>query len=292
VRRYLYFAVFLLVTSSLFAKKTEVRFWHILGYHVKPVIGEMVSEYNTSNPEVSVKADFQGFFEDAQVKMLTAAVTKQLPEVAQVPVEFLQSYIVNGLIEPINADVPEEMKQDVPEKLWKLVSRDGNIYGLPFCILTDVFIYNENAFLRGNLDPERPPSTWEELIAIGKRLSRDSDGDGVQDTYESCLTGDGENTCHGLGPAVHIYDHAEKLDRLGERSGFSHREDCNGVVLECRDILRRAVPALENAGLTHARCKWKTIFSSQRNCSRELFEEQKKEKGSGRFHALAAEAGK
>jgi sn-glycerol 3-phosphate transport system substrate-binding protein len=183
VRRYLYFAVFLLVTSSLFAKKTEVRFWHILGYHVKPVIGEMVSEYNTSNPEVSVKADFQGFFEDAQVKMLTAAVTKQLPEVAQVPVEFLQSYIVNGLIEPINADVPEEMKQDVPEKLWKLVSRDGNIYGLPFCILTDVFIYNENAFLRGNLDPERPPSTWEELIAIGKRLSRDSDGDGVQDTY-------------------------------------------------------------------------------------------------------------
>lgn len=37
------------------------------------------------------------------------------------------------------------MKADIMEKMWVLVERDGNIYGLPFCIITDVFIYNVNA---------------------------------------------------------------------------------------------------------------------------------------------------
>ena len=94
----LYIFLFLSVSSSLFAKKLTISFWHILGYHAKPIIQEMVEEYNETHPDVVVKADFQGFFEDAQVKLLTSAVSKSLPEIAQVPVEFLQTYIDNGII--------------------------------------------------------------------------------------------------------------------------------------------------------------------------------------------------
>jgi len=183
MKKLLFLILFLIVATSLFAKKIEIRFWHILGYHVKPVIEEMINEYNATHKEITVKADFQGFFEDAQVKMLTAAITNQLPEVAQVPIEFLQAYIDNGFIDPINEEIPDELRGDVQEKLWDLVKRDEKVYGLPFCALSDVFIYNENAFVKAGLDPEEPPTTWEQLITAGKKLSRDTDGDGVQDTY-------------------------------------------------------------------------------------------------------------
>jgi sn-glycerol 3-phosphate transport system substrate-binding protein len=176
-------ALFFLVAASASARKTEIRFWHILGYHVKPLIEEMVDEYNRAHPDVSVKSDFQGYFEDAQVKMLAAAVTGQLPEVAQVPVEFLQQYIENGLIAPIDGDIPDELRNDVPDKLWQLAAREGRIYGVPFCTLTDVFVYNKNAFVKAGLDPEKPPATWEELIADGVVLSRDEDRDGEPDSY-------------------------------------------------------------------------------------------------------------
>ena len=44
----LYIFLFMCVASSLFAKKMTISFWHILGYHAKPVLKEMVEEYNVS----------------------------------------------------------------------------------------------------------------------------------------------------------------------------------------------------------------------------------------------------
>jgi sn-glycerol 3-phosphate transport system substrate-binding protein len=199
MKRFILSLLFLLVATSLFAKKIEIRFWHILGYHVKAVIEEMIDEYNHTHTNVYVKPDFQGFFEEAQVKMLTAAITRQLPDVAQIPFEFLQSYVENGFIEPINNELPEDLRSDVMEKMWKIVERDGNIYGLPFCVFTDVFFYNENAFLKAGLDPEVPPSTWDEMVEIGKKLSRDTDGDGVLDSYAMTFYLSG---IYGLAPVL------------------------------------------------------------------------------------------
>ncbi len=199
MKRFIFSLLFLLVATSLFAKKIEIRFWHILGYHVKAVIEEMIDEYNHTHPNVYVKPDFQGFFEEAQVKMLTAAITRHLPDVAQIPFEFLQSYVENGFIDPINNELPEDLRSDVMEKMWKIVERDGNIYGLPFCVFTDVFFYNENAFLKAGLDPEASPSTWEEMVEIGKKLSRDTDGDGVLDSYAMTFYLSG---IYGLAPIL------------------------------------------------------------------------------------------
>ncbi len=159
----------------------------------------MVDEYNTASPQVNVKSNFQGFFEDAQVKMLTAAISKQLPDVAQIPFEFLDSYVENGLIRPIDEEIPEDVKNDVMEKMWRMVSRNGKIYGLPFCAITDVFYHNENAFRVAGLDPKAPPTTWDELIEMGKTLSKDTDGNGTIDTYAMTFY---LNGVYGLAPLL------------------------------------------------------------------------------------------
>lgn len=185
--------------SSLLAKKQSVGFWHILGYHAKPVLDEMIDEYNQTHPEVEAKPDYQGFFEDAQVKMLTAALSRNLPDVAQVPFEFLQVYVDNGFINPMNDEFPEELKGDVQDNLWKLVERDGNLYGLPFCVFTDVFYYNENAFRKAGLDPDSPPETWDEMVEMGKKLTRDTDGDGTLDSYAMTFYTDG---MYGIAPIL------------------------------------------------------------------------------------------
>jgi sn-glycerol 3-phosphate transport system substrate-binding protein len=199
MKRILIALLFLFITTTLFAKKQTITFWHILGYHAKPVLDGMVDEYNRTNPGVQVKPDFQGFFEDAQVKMLTAAVSKSLPDLAQVPFEFLQVYVQNGLIEPMNEEIPDELKRDVQDKMWQLVSRDGDLYGVPFCVFTDVFYYNGDAFEKAGLDPESPPDTWDEMIEIGKRLTSDTDGDGILDNYALTFYTKG---MYGLAPVL------------------------------------------------------------------------------------------
>jgi sn-glycerol 3-phosphate transport system substrate-binding protein len=195
----LYLFIFASVSTSLCARKLTISFWHILGYHAKPVIEEMVDEYNETHSDVVVKADFQGFFEDAQVKLLTSAISKSLPDVAQVPVEFLQTYIDNGIIKPVHDEVPEELRMDIREEMWDLVTYDGDVYGIPFCVFTDIFYYNENAFSEAGLDPDRPPETWDDMVAMGKRLTTDRDGDGVPDSYALTFYLDG---MYGIAPIL------------------------------------------------------------------------------------------
>ena len=44
---------------------------------------EMVDEYNSIQPDVKINAVFQGLYEEMEIKMLTAAVARQLPDVAR-----------------------------------------------------------------------------------------------------------------------------------------------------------------------------------------------------------------
>ena len=200
--------VFITITiaNPVFARKIELTFWHSLGFHVKAIIEELTDEYNSTHKGVKVTPVFQGLFEDMQVKMLASAVTHQLPDVAQVQLEFMEPYIYNGIIDPINKYIPETEREDIIPQFWDLVTRDGEIYGVPFCISTQVFFYNEDAFKMAGLDPNRPPDTWEEMIEMSKKLTMDTNGDGKIDRYAAMFW---LNGIYGIAPF--LWDNGGKI---------------------------------------------------------------------------------
>ena len=227
--------VFLLVSSTLHAKKIEITLWHSLGFHVKEIVETLVKEYNRSHPNVVVNSVYQGGFEEMHVKMLAAAVTRTLPDIAEVPVEFMQPYIINGIAEPLNDEIPDEIKNDIVEKMWSLVERNGKIYGIPFCISTEVFFYNEDIFMRAGFDPEKPPSTWEELVEMGKKLTKDTDGDGIVDRYAVMFWTHG---MYGLAPL------------LWAKGGHLFSEDGRRVILTSREM-KETIELIYDLVFTH-----------------------------------------
>ena len=48
----------------------------------------------------------------------------------------------------------------------------GKTWGIPFQRSTIVMYYNKDAFRAAGLDPEKPPATWDELVAAGKKLTK------------------------------------------------------------------------------------------------------------------------
>jgi ABC-type glycerol-3-phosphate transport system substrate-binding protein len=190
-------ALFLMVSTTVFAKKIEITFWHSLGFHVKEMIEEMADEYSDLHPDVEVEAVFQGLYEELQLKLLTAAVTRDMPDVAQVQYEVLDTYIENGILSPIDKLLDPALREDIPQVLWELVSRDGQVYAVPYAVSATMYFYNQNAFIRAGLDPDKPPDTWQEFIDAGKRLTTDTDGDGEFDTYAMMFWTDG---FYGIAP--------------------------------------------------------------------------------------------
>jgi sn-glycerol 3-phosphate transport system substrate-binding protein len=42
----------------------------------------------------------------------------------------------------------------------------GHVYGVPFQNSTPLLYYSVDAFRQAGLDPDRPPATWQEWVAM------------------------------------------------------------------------------------------------------------------------------
>jgi len=175
--------IFMFLTNIGFAKKIELSFWFSSGFNAKECIMQMVDEYNSFQSNIKVKAVFQGLYEEMEVKMLTAAVTRQLPDVAQEKFEYLDLYIDEGLLLPINGYINAKDREDIFDVMWSAVTRGEDIYGIPFCINTYIFFYNEDLLITNGSEATSIPTTWEEVIETGKKLTIDTDDDGIVDRY-------------------------------------------------------------------------------------------------------------
>ncbi|MGW0780973.1 extracellular solute-binding protein [Streptomyces sp. NPDC002913] len=72
-------------------------------------------------------------------------------------------------------DMPyyDDIKKDY---LKVFTSPDGGLYGLPNGQYSLGLIYNRDLFKKAGLDPEKPPTTWEEVRAAAKRITALGDG--------------------------------------------------------------------------------------------------------------------
>ena len=48
---------------------------------------------------------------------------------------------------------------------------DGKVYSLPFSADGSVLVYNKNLFKQAGLDPEKPPTNMEEMMAMSKKIT-------------------------------------------------------------------------------------------------------------------------
>jgi sn-glycerol 3-phosphate transport system substrate-binding protein len=49
---------------------------------------------------------------------------------------------------------------------------DGKLWTVPFARSTAVLYYNKEAFAEAGLDPDKPPKTWDEMVTMGKLLTK------------------------------------------------------------------------------------------------------------------------
>jgi multiple sugar transport system substrate-binding protein len=61
-----------------------------------------------------------------------------------------------------------------PEQFWtgalKSVTYEGETYGIPTNNETMAFIWNAKIFEEAGLDPEKPPATWDDVVAYSKQI--------------------------------------------------------------------------------------------------------------------------
>jgi sn-glycerol 3-phosphate transport system substrate-binding protein len=157
---------------------TELTMYYpvAVGGPLTKIVDGMVADFMEENPDVTVNAIYAGNYNDARIKAL-AALNSGQP--AQLSVMF--SIDIYELIEQDAIVAFDDIVATDEEKAWldsfypALMENGrtaGKTWGIPFQRSTIVMYYNKDAFKAAGLDPETPPATWEELAAMGKKLTK------------------------------------------------------------------------------------------------------------------------
>jgi len=153
-----------------------VPFWYALGDLVRKVLLDLVAQFNASQARIVVRPVHQGDYFEALAKLRTAIAAGVAPALSHVVLEVLPYLARAGVLEPLDGYDGAAALPLVPG-----LSQEGAfdsstrrpLWGLPFNRSTPI------AVLDGTLiEQERiaVPSTWDELAAVARRLTRRESG--------------------------------------------------------------------------------------------------------------------
>ncbi len=171
-------ATALLIATVTAGSATDLTMYYpvAVGGPLTSVVDGIVDDFMKENPDITVKAIYAGNYNDARIKALAALKSGQP---AQLSVMF--SIDIYELIEQDAIVAFDDVVETDEEKAWldsfypTLMENGrtaGKTWGIPFQRSTIVMYYNKDAFRAAGLDPEQPPATWDELVAMGKKLTK------------------------------------------------------------------------------------------------------------------------
>ena len=112
-------------------------------------------------------------------KLATALPVGEGPDIIAYNTEYIASYAESGALAVIN-DLYETGGMDakaIPAAMEENLKYNGEYYGVPCNMATLLLYYNKDLFAAAGLDPEAPPTTWDELESAALALTKEVDGE-------------------------------------------------------------------------------------------------------------------
>lgn len=157
--------------------KVVLNYWTWWGSETRrPIVEKLVDDFNKSQDKIIVKHSYYPF-SDIFTKELAAVSAGNPPDIMMNDINTVQQRASKKQAINLSKYVEQSKVKDrfFPE-LWNTVLYQGEPYALPFNTDTRMMFYNKDDFKAAGLDPEKFPTTWEELDKVAAKLDK-KDGD-------------------------------------------------------------------------------------------------------------------
>jgi ABC-type glycerol-3-phosphate transport system substrate-binding protein len=136
----------------------------------EPVWKQTIAEFEAANPGIKVEPVLVAR-KDHWTKFVAASQARKAPCIVSVD---LTTAAYNGYLMPLdkfwNAE-PAEFRRAWSDAMLSAAKWKGQLYGLPIWGGTYAEIYNRDLVVKAGLDPAKPPKTFDEYVAWGKKLT-------------------------------------------------------------------------------------------------------------------------
>ncbi|ROP99811.1 carbohydrate ABC transporter substrate-binding protein (CUT1 family) [Stella humosa] len=175
------------MSTAAHAQTVEVPFYFpvAVGGPITKLIDQYATEFSKEHPSIKVTPIYAGTYQETIVKALTAHKSGTPPVTSVLLSTDMFTLIDEDAIVPIDGFVKTDadrawLKSFFPAFMTNSQT-DGKTWGVPFQRSTVVLYWNKEAFKEAGLDPNKPPTTWDEQIEFAKKLTkRDASGNVTQ----------------------------------------------------------------------------------------------------------------
>ncbi|UUZ90360.1 extracellular solute-binding protein [Paenibacillus sp. P25] len=136
------------------------------------LISSLIKEFEQKHPNITVKqTNFP--YDQYNQKVATLVPAGKGPDVINLYYGWSPKYVASGYLQP----APESSfpAGSIEKEFFPFVQTaklDGNYYASPTGVRTLALFYNKDLFAKAGLDPNKPPSTWQELVDTAKKLTQ------------------------------------------------------------------------------------------------------------------------
>lgn len=170
----------------------EITFanWISVEEATKAAYDQLIADFEAKNPGIKVKSLGIPF---AQFKdqVLVNSAGGNPPDVSMANQNFTAAFVGAKVAAPIEALVGADLTNDIVDGSKSGVTYDGKVMAMPWAPHPNALFWNKTLFKQAGLDPEKPPATWDEMIADAKKiaaLGKDAAGNPIYGLGESAAT--------------------------------------------------------------------------------------------------------
>ena len=167
----------LALTTALPAHaQTEIQWWHSMTGGLNDWVLDLANGFNASQKDFKVVPTYKGSYDESMTAAIAAFRAGNAPHILQVfEVGTATMMASKGAIVPVgkvlaDAGYKFDPKAYIPAVVGYYTAPNGQMLSYPLNSSTTVLNYNKDLFRKAGLDPNKPPSTWPELVSAAAKL--------------------------------------------------------------------------------------------------------------------------
>ena len=185
-------------------EKVSIRMWTfpmLPELRDQEIYDELVKRFEAEHPEIDVKIETLPWVGRTQ-KLITAIAGNRAPDCVYLNLDLVAQLASRDSLLPMEDYLSEEAKADYGQELLDATMVDGHLYMFPMLRTIYAGIYNRTILEQVGLDPDSPPTNWEELQELADLATKDTDGDGYIDQFGLGVPLGGDSLNNSLWPLL------------------------------------------------------------------------------------------
>lgn len=161
--------------QALAGEKTKIEFWWRLDSAEIPFVEKILAQFHKENTDIEVKMQYFAKWPEYLQKMQIALAGGTVPDLAFMKEVYVYDLSWKGGTVDLSEFVKRSRlvnRKTIAPAYFDLFTFKGEQIAIPFNGPIMALFYNKDLFKEAGLDPNKPPTTWQELREYAKILTK------------------------------------------------------------------------------------------------------------------------